>query len=316
MSENVYHIPALFSESLDGLNIKPSGIYVDVTFGGGGHSRGILDRLGNGGKLYGFDRDLDALANVPDSPQFTFVHSDFRYIRNFLHYYGAEMVDGILADLGVSFHHFDSADRGFSFRSDAPLDMRMNQSGSLTAADIVSDYDKESLERIFRSYTDLKRPGQIAAAIIKARGYSTRKNGDSDSMKGYSPIASTFQLVEAVKGAISPKSEKKDLAQIFQALRIEVNGEMDSLKRLLEQSQKVLKPGGRLVVITYHSIEDRMVKNFMRSGNVEGKVEQDIYGRVETPWKVITRSPIVPDAEEVERNPRSRSAKLRIAELI
>lgn len=302
MSPNVYHIPALYSESLDGLAIKPSGIYVDATFGGGGHSHGILERLGEGGKLYGFDRDTDVLANVPASPQFTFVHSDFRFISNFLHYHGEGRVDGILADLGVSFHHFDSADRGFSFRNDAPLDMRMNRSGGATAAEIISDYSKESLEQIFRSYTDLKRPGQIASSIVKAR---------EDS-----PIATTFQLVEAVKGSISPKSEKKDLAQVFQAIRIEVNGEMDSLKGLLGESLKVLKPGGRLAIITYHSIEDRMVKNFMRSGNVEGKVEQDIYGHVQTPWKLITRSPIVPEAEEVERNPRSRSAKLRVAELI
>lgn len=300
MEPNIYHIPALYRESIEGLSIKPSGVYIDATFGGGGHSRGILEQLGEEGKLYGFDRDMDALRNKPESSRFTFVHSDFRYLSNFLHYYGEDSVDGILADLGVSFHHFDSAERGFSFRSDAPLDMRMNRNGGKTAADIVADYSKEELELMFRSYTDLKRPGQIAASIVKAREAS--------------PITTTLGLVESVKGSISPKSEKKDLAQVFQALRIEVNGEMDSLRGLLEQSLKVLKPGGRLAIITYHSIEDRMVKNFMRSGNVEGKVEQDIYGRVETPWKVITRSPIVPTEEEVERNPRSRSAKLRIAE--
>ncbi len=300
MESNIYHIPALYRESIEGLSIKPSGVYIDATFGGGGHSRGILEHLGEDGKLYGFDRDMDAIGNKPDSGQFTFVHSDFRYLSNFLHYYGEDGVDGILADLGVSFHHFDSAERGFSFRSDAPLDMRMNRSGGKTAAEIVADYTKEELEGMFRSYTDLKRPGQIASSIVKAREAS--------------PITTTFGLVEAVKGSISPKSEKKDLAQVFQALRIEVNGEMESLRGLLEQSLKVLKPGGRLAIITYHSIEDRMVKNFMRSGNVEGKVEQDIYGRFDTPWKVITRSPIVPTEEEVERNPRSRSAKLRIAE--
>ena len=302
MESNTYHIPALFEESIKGLNIQPSGIYIDATFGGGGHSRGILEGLDDDGKLYGFDRDTDAMANAPDSRKFTFVHSDFRYISNFLHYYGEDQVDGILADLGVSFHHFDSAERGFSFRTDAPLDMRMNQSGGKTAADILGSYDKDNLERLFRAYTDLKRPGLIAGAIVKAREVS--------------PIQKTTELVTAVKGFISPKSEKKDMAQVFQALRIEVNREMESLQALLEQSLRVLKPGGRLAVITYHSIEDRMVKNFIRSGNAEGKIEQDIFGRVDTPWKQITRSPIVPDAEEIERNPRSRSAKLRIAEKI
>lgn len=302
MESNTYHIPALFSESIEGLNILPSGIYIDATFGGGGHSRGILEKLGNDGKLYGFDRDKDAMANAPRDKKFTFVHSDFRYISNFLQYHGETHADGILADLGVSFHHFDSADRGFSFRTDSPLDMRMNQSGGETAADILESYDKEDLERLFRAYTDLKRPGQIASAIVKARETS--------------PILTTGELVSAVSRCISHKSEKKDLAQVFQALRIEVNGEMESLTALLEQSLRVLRPGGRLAVITYHSIEDRMVKNFMRSGNVEGKIEQDLFGRVETPWKQITRSPIAPGEEEIERNPRSRSAKLRIAEKI
>lgn len=216
MESNIYHIPALYRESIEGLSIKPSGVYIDATFGGGGHSRGILEHLGEEGKLYGFDRDMDAIGNKPDSGQFTFVHSDFRYLSNFLHYYGEDGVDGILADLGVSFHHFDSAERGFSFRSDAPLDMRMNRSGGKTAAEIVADSTKEELERMFRSYTDLKRPGQIASSIVKAREAS--------------PITTTFGLVKAVKGSISPKSEKKDLAQVFQALRIEVNGEMDSLR--------------------------------------------------------------------------------------
>ena len=302
METTTYHIPALLQETIAGLNVQPNGIYVDATFGGGGHSRAILSLLGAEGHLYGFDRDPDALANAPESPEFTFVHSDFRYISNFMHFHGVDHVDGILADLGVSFHHFDTAERGFSFRTDAPLDMRMNPSSSLTAKTIVNEYAKEELERLFRNYTDLKRPGQIAATIIK-----TREKG---------AIETTFQLVEAVKSCINPRAEKKDLSQIFQALRIEVNGEMDALSQLLNQAGKVLRAGGRIAVITYHSIEDRMVKNFFRSGNIDGKVEQDIYGRVETPWKQITRSPITPSETEVEANPRSRSAKLRIAEKI
>lgn len=300
MNPDAYHIPALLPEAIEGLNINPSGIYVDVTFGGGGHSRGLLEVLGPDGKLFGFDRDIEASANVPDDSRFTFVHSDFRFLSNFLRYHGVKGVDGILADLGVSFHHFDSAERGFSFRADAPLDMRMNRQGGRTAADILASYSKEQLESLLRSYTDLKRTGFIASAIVKARESA--------------PIDTTTRLVEAVKGTISPKSEKKDLAQVFQALRIEVNGEMESLGYLLRQSLKVLKPGGRLAVITYHSIEDRLVKNFFRSGNLEGKIEQDIFGNVRTPWKPITRNPIVPSETEIEENPRSRSAKLRIAE--
>lgn len=302
MESETYHIPALLGASIAGLNIKPGGTYVDVTFGGGGHSRAILEALGSEGRLYGFDRDTDALRNAPDDGRFTFVHSDFRYISNFLQFYGVDQVDGILADLGVSFHHFDSADRGFSFRTDSPLDMRMNRNGGRTAAEYVNEYSKEDLERLLRSYTDLKRPGQIAAAIIKARESA--------------PIETTGQLVEAVRGTLNPRAEKKDLAQVFQALRIEVNGEMESLRGLLEQSLKVLRPGGRLAVITYHSIEDRMVKNFIRSGNPEGEIDKDLYGNITTPWKAVTRSPIVPDEAEIEANPRSRSAKLRIAEKI
>lgn len=300
MESETYHIPALLAQSVDGLDIRPDGIYVDVTFGGGGHSRAILSRLGERGHLYGFDRDTDAYANAPDDPRFTFVHSDFRYISNFLHYHGVEQVDGILADLGVSFHHFDSAERGFSFRSNAPLDMRMNRSGGRTCAELLASYDKEEIERLLRSYTDLKRPGAIASAIVRAREQN--------------PVETTGQLVEAVKGTLNPKAEKKDLAQVFQALRIEVNGEMDALRGLLTQSLRVLRPGGRLAVITYHSIEDRMVKNFIRSGNMEGEIDKDIFGNVSTPWKAVTRSPIVPDKAETEANPRSRSAKLRIAE--
>ncbi|MDE6866726.1 MAG: 16S rRNA (cytosine(1402)-N(4))-methyltransferase RsmH [Muribaculaceae bacterium] len=300
MSEETYHIPALFEESLEGLDIKPGGIYVDVTFGGGGHSRGILARLGEEGKLYGFDRDMDAFRNVPDDERFTFVHSNFRYLSNFMRYHGEDSVDGVLADLGVSFHHFDSAERGFSFRSDAPLDMRMNRRGGRTAADILAEYDEQQLFSLLRTYTDLKRPGNIVKAIL-----SRRSQGG---------INTTLELVEAVKGAINPRQEKKDLAQVFQALRIEVNGEMDALKAFLEASAKILRPEGRLAVITYHSIEDRIVKNFIKTGNVEGIEEKDFFGKVHTPWKAITRTPIVPSEEEIERNPRSRSAKLRIAE--
>lgn len=301
MTTETYHIPALLTPTLDLLEIKPEGVYIDATFGGGGHSRAILERLGPEGRLYGFDRDIDAFRNAPDDPRFTFVHSDYRFIPNFLHFYDVGKVDGILADLGVSFHHFDDASRGFSFREDAPLDMRMNRSGERTAADILREYPQDELDNMFRAYTDLKRTGQLAAAIVKRRAVA--------------PILTTAQLAETLSPLLNPKSLKKDLAQAFQALRIETNDEMHSLRVFLNNSLKVLKPGGRLAVITYHSIEDRLVKNFLRSGNIEGKVEQDFYGHVLSPWKTITRSPIVPDAEEVERNPRSRSAKLRVAEL-
>lgn len=301
MSEETYHIPALLSEAIAGLDIKPGGTYVDATFGGGGHSRAILEALGNDGRLLGFDRDLDALANAPDDPRFTFVHSDFRFIPNFLRFYGLGKADGILADLGVSFHHFDAAERGFSFRQDSPLDMRMNRLAPRTAADIIAGSDTDTLTGILRAYTDLKNPKGVAQAIVRERDRS--------------PILTTFALAEAVRGTINPRQEKKDLAQVFQALRIEVNGEMDALRALLLNSLSTLRPGGRLAVITYHSIEDRMVKNFIRSGNMEGKVEKDIYGNAETPWTVVKPSPVVPSAEEQERNPRSRSAKLRIAEL-
>lgn len=299
-SEN-YHIPALLEASIDALHINPSGTYIDATFGGGGHSRAILERLGPDGRLLGFDRDMDARANVPESdPRFTFVHSDFRFISNFLQFHGIDHVDGILADLGVSFHHFDSAQRGFSFRSDAPLDMRMNREGGVTAADILANCDKEQLERMLRQYADLRRPGAVAAAIIKARSTS--------------PILTTSQLAEAAGPALNPRAEKKELAQVFQTLRIEVNDEAGSLRALLKESLRVLAPGGRLAVITYHSLEDRMVKLFMRSGNIEGVVEKDIYGNPITPWIVVTRTPIVPSEKEIEENPRSRSAKLRVAQ--
>lgn len=300
MTETNYHIPALLPEAIDALDIHPDGIYADVTFGGGGHSRAILAELGEKGHLYGFDRDIDAYTNAPDDSRFTFVHSDFRFIRNFMKYYGVKNLDGILADLGVSFHHFDEADRGFSFRSDAPLDMRMNRSAELSARDIVNTYSEDELTVLFRSFTDLKRTGQLAGAIVKARR-------DSD-------IDTTFQFVEAVRKSINPAREKKDLAQVFQAIRIEVNHEMDALRDLLKESVETLHSGGRLAIITYHSIEDRLVKNFMKTGNFEGVEQKDFFGKVESPWRLITKSPIVPSAAEVDLNPRSRSAKLRVAQ--
>ena len=267
---SVYHVPVLFDESLEGLAIRPAGIYVDLTFGGGGHSRGILHRLGPQGRLFAFDQDRDARANLPEDPRLTFVESNFRFMHTWLRYYGIERVDGILADLGVSSHHFDTRQRGFSFRYDAPLDMRMNQRARLTAADVVNGYDHVRLTALLRDYGEPVTP----------RG-----------------------------------GESKFLAKLFQALRIEVNGEMEALKMMLEQTVRSLAPGGRLAVITYHSLEDRLVKNFMRSGNFGGKVEKDFYGRVQTPFEVVTRKAVVPTPEEIERNPRSRSAKLRIAEL-
>lgn len=284
------------------LNIKPNGTYVDVTFGGGGHSRAILEQLSPEGRLLAFDRDMDAYANKIDDPRFTFVHSNFRYLENFLRYYDAREADGILADLGVSFHHFDSAERGFSFRNDAPLDMRMNQNAVTTAAQIVAKYDEQSLKDMFKAYADLKSPGNVAKAIVKARQKEE--------------IATTIQLAEAVRQAIDPRQEKKELAQVFQALRIETNNEMGDLRRLLEASARVLKTGGRLAVLTYHSIEDRMVKNFMKTGNVQGNENKDFFGKTQTPWKLITRKPIEASEEEVKQNPRARSAKLRVAELM
>ncbi len=297
-----YHIPALLSETINGLNINPEGIYVDVTFGGGGHSRAIMENLGSKGRLYSLDQDMDAWANRLDDSRFTFVHSNFSFLKNFLRYYGVEAVDGILADLGVSFHHFDESERGFSFRQDSRLDMRMNRSSKVDAATVVNTYDEEQLAAVLYLYGELKQSRRMASAIVKARSSEE--------------IATTGRLVEVVLPFIRKSQEKKELAQVFQALRIEVNHEIDVLKRLLTQSLEVLKPGGRLVIITYHSLEDRLVKNFMRSGNVEGKVEKDFYGKVNTPWKLINNKVITADAAEVERNPRSRSAKLRIAEKI
>lgn len=300
MEESVYHISALLDECIDGLAISPSGVYVDATFGGGGHSRAIIEHLGSGGRLYGFDQDIDAYRNRIDDPRFTFVHSNFAYLSNFLRYYAVEQVDGILADLGVSFHHFDSAERGFSFRADSRLDMRMNQAAEHDAAWIIENYSEEQLADILYLYGELHQARKMANAIVTARRSA--------------PIATTGQLAEAVKPLIKPAAAKKELAQVFQALRIEVNGEISALRRLLESSVGVLKPGGRIAILTYHSIEDRMVKNFFRTGNVEGRLEKDFFGRVSTPFTAVNNRVIVASEAEVVRNPRARSAKLRIAQ--
>lgn len=283
---------------MGGLAVKPSGIYVDATFGGGGHSRAILERLGQGGRLVGMDQDMDAWANRLHDDRFTFAHGNFAYLKNFLRYYGIDAVDGILADLGVSFHHFDAAERGFSFRADAPLDMRMNRQSAFTAEALLNTYSEERLADVLYLYGELRQSRRLAAAIVKAR-----------------PLATTGQLADAVRPMLKASQEKKELSMVFQALRIEVNGELHALQRLLEQSLEVLKPGGRLAIITYHSLEDRLVKNFMRAGTIEGRVEKDFYGHVNTPWRVVGKV-VVPDAEEIARNPRSRSAKLRVAELV
>uniref|UniRef100_UPI004056948F 16S rRNA (cytosine(1402)-N(4))-methyltransferase RsmH n=1 Tax=Alistipes sp. TaxID=1872444 RepID=UPI004056948F len=296
---NGYHTPVLLEESVDLLNIEPAGCYADLTFGGGGHSRHILSKLGPEGRLYAFDQDRDTRANAPEDSRFHYVESNFRFLRGALRYRGVKAVDGILADLGVSSHHFDELERGFSFRGEAPLDMRMNQRGKLTAADIVNRYESGELERILKEWGELETPWKIAACLTRARTQS--------------PILTTADLVEAVKPCTPKRDESKFLTKLFQALRIEVNGEMEALKMALEQSLKVLRPGGRLVVISYHSLEDRLVKNFLRSGNFEGKIEKDFYGRSESPFEVITRKAVIPSTEEVERNPRSRSAKLRAA---
>lgn len=296
-----YHVPVLLKQSVDGLAVAPNGIYADATFGGGGHSREILSRLSKDGHLYGFDQDADAMANIPDDSRFTFVCSNFRYMRNFMRYYGVEGFDGILADLGVSWHHFDDAQRGFSFRFDAPLDMRMNARDGKTAADLLNDMDVDDLARIFRLLGELQCAGRLAGAIVKAR-QNTR-------------IETTGQLADLARPILGREREKKELAKVFQALRMEVNHETDALQEMLEQAAGILKPGGRLVVITYHSLEDRMVKNVMRSGNVDGNVEQDFYGNRNVPFKLVGK-PIIPDAAEQQANPRSRSAKLRIAEKV
>ena len=347
----IYHIPAMLRETIQGLNIQPDGLYVDVTFGGGGHSRAILEELESGvafrdsefgsresrvGKLYSFDQDLDAYENAMRSDfgnresgierrdsrysHWQFVHSNFRYLRNFMDYYGVKQIDGLLADLGVSFHHFDCPERGFSFRFSAPLDMRMNQTGGKTAADILNTYSEEDLARVLYIYGELKNSRQIAKKIVKARGQKA--------------IERTEELVEVVMGRPIglmdaapqlldngyreleiPAGAKKDLARLFQALRIEVNDEMGALREMLLAAKDLLKPGGRIVILTYHSLEDRMVKNFLRSGNLEGKIEKDFYGNILSPFKVIEKG-LTASEEEVERNPRARSAKLRVAEKI
>ncbi len=295
-----YHIPVLMKDSVDGLNISPGGIYVDVTFGGGGHSREILSRLDGSGHLYSFDQDADAEKNIINDGRLTFVRSNFRYLKNWMRYYGVDRIDGLLADLGVSSHHFDDESRGFSFRFDAPLDMRMNKRDGTTAADVVNTYDEERLADIFYLYGELKNSRKIAAALVKAR--AAKK------------IGTTHDFIGAVESLFRREREKKDMAKLFQALRIEVNNEMTALKEMLRSATELLRPGGRLSVITYHSLEDRIVKNVMKTGNPEGKMKQDFFGRIETPFNLINNKVITPDDEEQENNPRSRSAKLRIAE--
>ena len=299
-----YHVPVLLKESVDGLNIGKGGCFVDVTFGGGGHSREILSRMDGEGHLYGFDQDADAERNAEgmDEGRFTFVRSNFRFLRNFLRYYGEKQIDGLLADLGVSSHHFDDSERGFSFRFEGKLDMRMNQRAGKTAADVVNSYDEKQLADIFYLYGELKQSRKIAAAIVKAR--QTKQ------------VETIGDFLEVVKPFFRNEREKKDLAKVFQALRIEVNHEMDALRDMLKAATEMLKPGGRLVVITYHSLEDRIVKNLMKTGNVEGHEDKDFFGRVHTPFRLVNRQVIVPSDEEVARNPRSRSAKLRIAEKV
>ena len=305
MENTDYHIPVLLHESVDGLNIKQGGIYVDVTFGGGGHSREILKRINGNGHLYSFDQDEDAERNITGSngnmaDNFTFVRSNFRYLKNWMRYYGVEYIDGLLADLGVSSHHFDDAERGFSFRYDAPLDMRMNRRAGQTAAEIVNTYDEKQLADIFYIYGELRNARQIASGIVKQRSAK--------------PINTTQEFLAAMQPFFKREREKKEMAKLFQALRIEVNHEMDALREMLESATELLRPGGRLSVITYHSLEDRMVKNIIKTGNIEGHRETDMFGVSNTPLKAVNNKPILPTAEEQERNPRSRSAKLRIAD--
>jgi 16S rRNA (cytosine1402-N4)-methyltransferase len=302
MNDNapIYHVPVMLLPSVDGLNIRPDGVYVDLTFGGGGHSKEILSRLNMGGRLFGFDQDEDAIRNKLDDKRFTFVRGNFRFVSNFLRYYGVSKVDGILADLGVSWHHFDDGERGFSFRFDAPLDMRMNKQAVLKASDIVNDYDEKRLADVLYLYGELSDSRRIASAIVKARQKA--------------PIRTINQLLDIVKPLFPRAGEKKELARLFQALRIEVNSEMDALREMLEATPKVLKEGGRLVVITYHSLEDRLVKNMMKTGNVNGDSGNDFFGRSISPFRLMNNKVIVPSEEEMDKNPRSRSAKLRIAE--
>ena len=297
---DTYHVPVLLDESINGLNLHPDGVYIDVTFGGGGHSREILRRLPQGSRLFSFDQDADAERNIVDDDRFTFVRSNFRYLKNWMRYYEIDHIDGLLADLGVSSHHFDDESRGFSFRFDAPLDMRMNKRADKTAADIVAEYDEEALADIFYLYGELKNSRRIASTLVKARQQHA--------------IATTQDFLHVVEPFFKREREKKDMARLFQALRIEVNHEMEALKEMLAAATQLLAPGGRLSVITYHSLEDRIVKNVMKTGNAEGKMIQDFYGRIETPYRLVNNKVIVPTDEEQQRNPRSRSAKLRIAE--
>jgi 16S rRNA (cytosine1402-N4)-methyltransferase len=296
-----YHVPVLLKESVDGLDIQPDGIYVDVTFGGGGHSKEILSRLGKKGHLYSFDQDADAENNIVDDDRFTFVRSNFRYIGQWMRYYGVEHIDGLLGDLGVSSHHFDDETRGFSFRFDAPLDMRMNKRAGQTAADILNNYDEERLADVFYLYGELKNARRVAKAISDYRRQRS--------------IQTTGQLAEATEALMRSEREKKDMARLYQALRIEVNNEMDALRDMLKGATALLREGGRLSIITYHSLEDRIVKNVMKAGNAEGKVEQDFFGRISSPYRLVNKV-TTPSDEEQLRNPRSRSAKLRIAERI
>ncbi len=306
--ENVYHIPALLGPTVEGLNIRPDGVYVDVTFGGGGHSRAIMERLGPDGRLFSMDQDIEAFENeqhagegrksLLNDSRWQFIHGNFRYLHSFLDYYGIHRIDGLLADLGVSFHHFDEGERGFSFRFDGPLDMRMNRRSHLTAADIVNRYSEDELTRLFRDYGEMNNARQIARRIIAAREKT--------------PVTTTTELINVESGKWKVES-KKDLARLFQALRIEVNDELGALREMLQSARDLLAPGGRIAVLTYHSLEDRMVKNFFRSSNMEGTVEKDFYGNALTPFKVIEKG-LCATEEEIQNNPRSRSAKLRVAE--
>ena len=306
MSEQPYHIPALLPQCLDALDIKPGGVYVDATYGGGGHSRAIIERLDadEGGHLYSFDQDMDAVSRAPKGDdRFPMVYSNFRFITNFMRFYDVDGVDGVLADLGVSFHHFDTPERGFSFRADGPLDMRMNRSASRPASRLLAEIDRDRLTDILKIYGELQQARRMADAIIRSR----------ESGK---PFETVGQLIETVSPLIDPRKEKKELAQLFQALRIEVNDEMGALRELLEGALSVLKPGGRIAILTYHSLEDRMVKNFFKTGNIEGRVDKDFFGRVNAPLRPLGSRPITPDDAEIAANPRSRSAKLRVAEKI
>ena len=300
MQSSVYHIPALLDACMAGLAVQPDGTYVDVTFGGGGHSRAILERLGDKGRLYAFDQDEDACVNRIEDNRFTFVRSNFRFLKNFMRYYDVDSIDGLLADLGVSFHHFDASERGFSFRFDGALDMRMNRRARTTAADIIESYTQEQLSDIFYLYGELRSARKIAGAVVSARRVQK--------------IDTTTSLVEVVSPYIDKRQEKKELAQLFQALRIEVNQEMEALRRMLLSACELVRPGGRIAILTYHSLEDRLVKNFFKTGNFEGRVEKDFFGRIESPLRPVNNKVIVPDDDEVIRNPRARSAKLRIAE--